>query len=200
MISIGCDIAKNMCGFAIYDNARKKVLLIGHCKLWADDVNEMLVTCERLLLKFKPLLDNYEMKEWGIELSNFSNPKMTCEFSRIVGVLCGLIYKMFDKKFNLIKIFNANEWYQWMGNLKDVRADRKANTKKFVREHMGIISDSEHENDACAIAYWTPNCLNTYERHNALEDKKNVCKNSKSFRKPRKEHSIPKTKDTPTSL
>ena len=40
-----------------------------------------------------------------------------------------------------------------MGNLKDIRADRKANAKKFVREHMGIISDSEDENDACAIAY-----------------------------------------------
>ena len=104
---------------------------------------------------------------------------MTQCFSEIVGILEGVVSCNFDKAYYETKVFNANEWYRFIGKLKDVRDVRKANTKAWVREHMGIASDSEDENDALAIAYWTPNCLTTYQ-HSEQVAKEKVLKVNKT--------------------
>ena len=44
---------------------------------------------------------------------------------------------------------------------------------------MGIASDSEDENDALAIAYWTPNCMTTYQ-HSEQVAKEKVLKANKT--------------------
>lgn len=181
MVSIGLDIAKNMCGIAIFDNVRKEIIWVTHLKIWDDDRKQLAINTQELVAILKTKLEPYkfQIKMFGYELSNFSNPKMTQCFSEIVGILEGVVSCNFDKAYYETKVFNANEWYRFIGKLKDVRDVRKANTKVWVREHMGIASDSEDENDALAIAYWTPNCMTTYQ-HSEQVAKEKVLKANKT--------------------
>lgn len=181
MVSIGLDIAKNMCGIAIFDNVRKEIIWVTHLKLWDDDRKQLAINTQELVAILKTKLEPYKfrMKTFGYELSNFSNPKMTQCFSEIVGILEGVVSCNFDKTYYETKVFNANEWYRFIGKLKDIRDIRKANTKMWVREHMGISSDSEDENDALAIAYWAPNCMTTYQ-HSEQVAKEKVLKANKT--------------------
>ena len=111
MISIGLDIAKNMCGIAIFDNVRKEIIWVTHLKLWDDDRKQLAINVQDLVAILKTKLEPYKfrMKTFGYELSNFSNPKMTQCFSEIVGVLEGVVSCSFDKAYYETKVFNANE-------------------------------------------------------------------------------------------
>ena len=111
MISIGLDIAKNMCGIAIFDNVRKEIIWVTHLKLWDDDRKQLAINVQELVAILKTKLEPYkfQMKIFGYELSNFSNPKMTQCFSEIVGVLEGVVCCRFDKTYCETKVFNANE-------------------------------------------------------------------------------------------
>lgn len=71
----------------------------------------------------------------GIELANFSNPKLTQKFSFIAGIICALFNDVFKNCYFpalTVKLFNSNEWQRLIGcKTTDERNIRKQKAKDY---------------------------------------------------------------------
>lgn len=143
----------------------------------------------------------------GIELSNFSNPKLTQRFSRLAGIFqCYMISNA--NRFNLdtLKFFNANEWFYHFAkkyNISNFTALKREERKKLsiekYNEFTNSNTDNDNKSDSFWIAYFLQKC-NTTEISEMINDKKvelqrKISKAKRKIKELAKETGKPKMKE-----
>lgn len=179
IIKIGIDLAKHHTGYAIVVDGVVKISR--EFSIWDyDNVEPMdsmelshrvsyLVRdiCRDLLMSINCWLTDYKV-EVGIETADFlnfnANKTNVIEMNFISGMLFQEIYHklfgIFGKFAGVkIKVFNANEWYKWIGKVTDKTEKRKAITKEMTGAKNDNIAD------AMLIASYVPNCKDRIVKH-----------------------------------
>ena len=143
---LGIDLAKNNTGWAILDDNAIVVKTSGDkpfgiVQLWDNRMLNMINKCTLFAKK----IDDYcfgEPLNIYVELGNYGNAKMTCDFA----LLCGVLIACLDKvcRVNEIKIFNANEWYKNIGKIGDSRELRKQKSLENATENIEWKQDSNN--------------------------------------------------------
>ena len=198
MYKIGIDLAKNKTGWAILDN---DVIVIktngnqpfGIANLWDNNQLTMISKCTLFAKKIDDFINGEEISVF-VELGNYGNAKMTCDFALLCGVLISCLEKVC--KVNTIKIFNANEWYKNIGKLSDCREARKQTSLEHATENIEWKQDSENcdycyedyvDNydeieddiaDAINIAYFGDKCESFTNQRVLSIKKKEIAKNT----------------------
>lgn len=117
----------------------------------------------------------------GIEVANFSNPKLTQRFSIYAGMIIALMSQIL-KEFNAeFKMFNANAWQLKIPQIQynTLRKDRKLITKNLMIKTFNVKSTlNEDEYDALAITYFY-DAINSTLQQEAITKAKKVVKISK---------------------
>ena len=198
MYKLGIDLAKNKTGVAILDNDAIVVKIasdkpVGTANLWDNNMLTMINKCTLLAKKIDDFIIGGEVSVY-VELGNYGNAKMTCDFA----LLCGILISCLEKvcKVNTIKIFNANEWYKNIGKLSDCRELRKQTSLEHATENIEWKQDSENcdycyedyvdyygeidDNiaDAINIAYFGDKCESFTNQRVSTMKKKKMVKNT----------------------
>lgn len=107
----------------------------------------------------------------GIEISNFSNPKLTQQFSMYAGLIIAILNEL--NIFN-IKWFNCNQWQKLIGcNVADKRDVRKLKAKEFaMSKKINCDNWTQDEIDAYCIAYFLSELNSTLEIQEMTKQKK----------------------------
>lgn len=104
----------------------------------------------------KKLLEHSVDVMVGIEVSNFSNPKLTQKFSMIAGMIMAIVCKNYI--YPQFKIFNSNEWQYKIGcSPQDERATRKRKAKEFAERlfpQYNFKVLGQDIIDACCICHY----------------------------------------------
>lgn len=174
MFRIGIDLSTTLTGVALfYEN---KLLFTKELKLW--DINYTKMSHNIYVLTHLLYQEMYEMVEGfnetqpitiGIELSNFSSAKLTTRFNFLAGMIVEAFERStrdyidtygFSKEFSdmEIKLFNANEWFKYIGNLKLERFDRKRTSLEYAKTKFGYNGNSDNIADAICIASLVDKC------------------------------------------
>lgn len=198
MYKLGIDLAKNKTGCAVLDNDTIIVKtngdkLLGTANLWDNNMLTMISKCTLLAKKIDDFINGSEVSVF-VELGNYGNAKMTCDFALLCGVLVSCLEKVCH--VNTIKIFNANEWYKNIGKLSDCRELRKQKSLENATENIEWKQDSENcdycyedyvnnygeidDNiaDAINIAYFGDKCENFTSQRVLSTKKKKMAKNT----------------------
>ena len=143
---LGIDLAKNKTGWAILDDDTIVVKTngdkpFGIAKLWDDNMLFMINKCTLFAKKIDNFINGGELSIY-IELGNYGNAKMTCDFALLCGILMGALDKVC--RVNQIKVFNANEWYKNIGKIGDCRELRKQKSLENATENIEWKQDSEN--------------------------------------------------------
>ena len=197
MYKLGIDLAKNKTGWAIldefdivYSNYNQP---FGISYLWNDNIQKMIANCYLLANTIDKKVFSHEINVF-IELWNYGNAKMTCDFALLCGILCCSLEKVCNVKE--IKIFNANEWYKNIGKISDCRELRKqkslevatsldwknSDTKDCDISYEDFVNSNDEIDDNIAdainIAYWGDKC-ETFTNQRVLHlEKKKIAKNT----------------------
>lgn len=198
MYKLGIDLAKNKTGVAILDDNAIVVKIpwhkpVGTANLWDDNPITMISKCTLLAKKIDDFIIGSEVSVF-IELGNYGNAKMTCDFALLCGILISCLEKVCH--VNTIKIFNANEWYKNIGKLSDCRELRKQTSLEHATENIEWKNDSENcdycyedyvdyngeidDNiaDAINIAYFGDKCESFTNQRVSTMKKKKMAKNT----------------------
>ena len=199
MYKLGIDLAKNATGWAIldedtivYSNYQQP---FGIAYLWDDNIIKMIAKCYCFANNINNKVFSHEINVF-IELGNYGNAKMTCDFA----LLCGILSTALEKVCNVVelKIFNANEWYKRVPNAKigDCRELRKQTSFEHATSIDWKNSDTEdcdvgyedyvNENDeiddniadAINIALFGPQCESFTSQRVFTMEKKKIAKNT----------------------
>lgn len=127
----------------------------------------------------------------GIEISNFSNPKITQRFSLYGGAIISLIKDKIPNEVD-IKIFNSNDWQLLIPNISTQthRSERKTLSRGFISQTLknliksDLNSISEDEIDALCMCYFLKDIKTTlsyeeFKRKQRKENKKQLNKLNK---------------------
>ena len=198
MYKLGIDLAKNRTGCAVLDDNAIVVKtsgdkLLGIANLWDNNMLTMISKCTLLAKKIDNFINGCEVSVF-VELGNYGNAKMTCDFALLCGVLISCLEKVCH--VNTIKIFNANEWYKNIGKLSDCRELRKQTSLEHATDNIEWKQDSENcdycyedyvdnygeidDNmaDAINIAYFGDKCESFTSQRVSTVKKKKMAKNT----------------------
>lgn len=198
MYKIGIDLAKNKTGWAILDNDTIVIKTNGNqpfgiANLWDNNQLTMISKCTLFSKKIDDFINGSEVSVY-VELGNYGNAKMTCDFALLCGVLISCLEKVC--KVNTIKIFNANEWYKNIGKLSDCRDLRKQTSLEHATDNIEWKQDNENcdycyedyvDNydeieddiaDAINIAYFGDKCESFTNQRVLSIKKKEIAKNT----------------------
>lgn len=107
----------------------------------------------------------------GIEISNFSNPKLTQKFS----LYTGLVISAFNELLPNVnfKWFNSNQWQYLIGcKVNDERSVRKQKAKDWASQYENVEHWEQDEIDAFCIANLLFELKSTDEIKQATKQKK----------------------------
>lgn len=174
---IGIDLSTTITGVAILRNEQ----IIKTFAVAFDNFNE-----KNLYNNVIRLIKEINLNVWlladddyyiGIEVANFSNPKLTQRFSIYAGMIIALMSQVL-RDFNAeFKMFNANAWQLKIPQIQynTLRKDRKLITKNLMIKTFNIKSNlNEDEYDALAIAYFYDSINSTLEQEEITKAKKVV--------------------------
>ena len=153
----------------------------------------MISKCTAFARKINDFINGGEISVY-VELGNYGNAKMTCDFALLCGVLISCLAK--ECKVKIIKLFNANEWYKNIGKLSEPREWRKQKSLEYATDNVEWKIDNENcdycyedfvndnyeidDNiaDAINIAYWGDKCESFTSQRVLHLKKKKIAKNT----------------------
>lgn len=162
IINIGVDLSTTKTGIVamkIGDNSYKNGYYTFN-KILIDNTNMKTINSvdKNFKLHIKSLIDSLQLQEQaslilniGIEISNFSNPKLTQKFS----LYAGMIISFFNELLPNInfKWFNSNQWQYLIGcKVSDERNVRKQKAKEWASQFENVEHWEQDEIDAFCIA------------------------------------------------
>lgn len=184
---IGLDLSTTITGISVMTND-KQLLMCGELKLRDNDWNyEYDLVLTKFQKAFESIFEKTKGKYYkvGIELGNFSNAKLTQEFSFFCGMLFALM-EHYSRKYNYnyeFKTYNANEWMLHLLQRLGVditkltrltREERKAmSIQSFYENHKyyKIEEITDNMSDSYWIAYYFDNCKSTKDRKILTSDR-----------------------------
>lgn len=177
---VGIDLSTQIIGVAIVLKPNETRLWEVHLQHW-DSAFSTIITNHKILKemvneikdKINYIRNEFDIEDYkieiGIELSNFSNAKLTQRFSKYFGIIETYLLNSLPK-IKLIKGFNANEWFQHLYkdmNIKEPftkleRQTRKLLAQDFTKQVLKLDSCvSEDMSDAFCIAWYSHKCRAT---------------------------------------
>lgn len=145
-----------------------------------DTLNTNLSHLDYELRKFK-----YGVEiQLAIELSNFSNPKMTQAFSFYAGIIVERLFR--TNKIVGIKVFNSNEWQYLIGcTPQSQRNERKEKAQLFAFEkakNKKSAFKTQDEIDAYCMCVLYDKIITTDEHKQIITNKKELEKKNDKLR------------------
>lgn len=197
-IYIGIDLATKMTGFSVVAKNPEISSYLFHktgeimFADWPVDITGIKYYQQRVALLIKRIRDiltwnifeyNPVPIEISMELSNFSNPKLTQRFAKVAGIIeTQFLKENYANDIVAIKYFNANEWFKYfaknLGISNYVDLSREERKKLSINEYAKRfnIKKSDNETDAFWIAYYSELCVSTEITENKNKEIKNVKK------------------------
>lgn len=119
----------------------------------------------------------YDKLLLGIEVSNFSNPKLTQKFSTLAGIIMMWFRKWWPASLEMeTKTFNSNQWQMMIGcKPSDEREIRKAKARMWAKKMsvmLNVDNYSQDEIDAWCI-------LKNLDNLNSTDEIKEITKQKK---------------------
>lgn len=162
---IAVDLSTTKIGLAIRNHSTLIYNEQVHFEPYADKV--IYHNANLLFTKIKEIIKltniNDLVLNLGIEVSNFSNPKLTQKFSTYAGAIIALLSQYYQEKIN-IKIFAANAWQLKVPGIKNdtERKERKELTKQYAINELNTSDKlSEDEYDAIVMCYFYDEIIST---------------------------------------
>lgn len=171
-----------------------------HLPKYSFDEVTRKITYDLFTSEFKKMQKCIDFEKWDvndsiglyIEMSNFSNAKLTQRFSRLSGIVEMIAIKELEW-LREIKHFNANEWRRffvednWRLKGKSFNSiDRELWKSESVREFKELTkieNESDNIADAYFIAKYGPKCRDVLEREHVTHIVKELKKMQKAFYK-----------------
>lgn len=172
MIKIGIDLSSTKTGVCVLDSENN--LLLNYV-IETDFKRTLNSVVNQMCFQVSPLtsfIKENQVVKVGIELSNFSNPKLTQRFSLLAGILITQLENIsYDTKIEY-KLFNCNQWQKLVGcKPSDKREVRKLKARQFAKS-KGIFNVSQDEADAYCIAYFLEDLISTEQSEIEHKQKK----------------------------
>lgn len=172
MIKIGIDLSSTKTGVCVL-GPRNDLML--NYVISLDFKKTINCVVSQLNMQLSPLVDIIMKKEnimIGIELSNFSNPKLTQRFSLLAGMIISHLQSIRFDTVIQYKMFNCNQWQKLVGcKPSDKREVRKLKARQFAKS-KGVFNVSQDEADAYCIAYFLEDLISTEQSEIEHKQKK----------------------------
>lgn len=168
-MKLGIDIARRT-GIALLDENNKVIKYIAK-NVW--DKDSIMQTCTNCYWLLKYFISNWTIDKVYCEVTEYSKSNIAhCLFGIISAFLTN------NKKNITIIRFTANEWYKFIGNIRDKRDIRKSRSlhianqilsrsfsKEFIINGLYMPLEDDDIADAINIAYYGPNCRSSNQAH-----------------------------------
>lgn len=184
IINIGIDLATKKLGVAILGLEKQPIVKQFSFIPYEENViyKNIKNVCNWVMEQTKGIACDIKV---GLEISNFSNPKLTQRFATYSGAFIALLSEGKNQVSKIeFKVFNSNAWQLKVPNIfnNTTREERKELTKQWILDTFADKIDknlSDDEYDALAIAYFYNDIETTIESKERVNKTKKSLINSK---------------------
>ena len=145
---IGIDLAKHKTGWCVIEFGQVVTGYGVENELWDNDITKMVDKCKKFIndkLLSYPIGNPESEIMVGIEIGNFGNANMTCDFNLLAGILISCFYNSFPKAELEMKVFPPISWQKFAGI--EIGKDTREICKKKSMEHITELDLSDGTED-----------------------------------------------------